>query len=462
MAAGGAPVSLVGAKVNLRIDHADHVPVWTKFTAFTSHQPPHAEIALVGPLGSVLESHPTAPAVAIDGGRSIYIRFGYSVAFTVTEDAETFIISLRRKKHVREHLMGGVEIPLSEFSGLAAGQGRQREFGLVKKKKSGSMVPKGKLTVFLSVSGGSEQTPKAPPRGLWATQPEPVKAGEPKAVTMTRGTPFDVATWNVLHRVYAQQPANESNADIRTVLRQFPLEKQRWDSVIETVTAAFQEGTAVFCLQEVSGDLLAFLRHKLPPNVILFAYRLPRVPVNVEGTPSEATLFDRSEHLVTLVLLSQGGSDLGGCSIDDTSGLSFLEVRVGKDVHVFNTVVSRHSTATNLEPLRNRVQQLSAGGCAVVAGDLNGPRSTLRGFAGPEATWSNLASSERKTRGHTVADHVVGFSAEVSDATVLPCDGVSDHCVVRARVTPLSRTEGVSPSNRDDGLIRRHRVPKSE
>src|SRR4051812_35857389 len=118
-----------------------------------------------------------------------------------------------------------------------------------------------------------------------------------------------VATWNVLHRVHAENYGEE-------VAARWPDESRRIAAVTAKLAA---RGEDVIALQEVSGDQLASLRAALPGSMV-HALRYPRVPAIRRG---ERRLRDVTEHLVVLAR----GRTVAGQAFDGDPGKGFIAVR---------------------------------------------------------------------------------------------------------------------------------------
>lgn len=96
-----------------------------------------------------------------------------------------------------------------------------------------------------------------------------------------------VATWNVLHRVHAENWDEE-------VTGRWPDEPERIAAVTARLTGRTER---VIAMQEVSGDQLASLHQALPQRTV-HALRYPRIPAPRGGG---CLLTDPGEYLVLLV-----------------------------------------------------------------------------------------------------------------------------------------------------------------
>jgi endonuclease/exonuclease/phosphatase family metal-dependent hydrolase len=232
-----------------------------------------------------------------------------------------------------------------------------------------------------------------------------------------------VATWNLLHRVHAE------NWD-EPVTRRWPDEAER----IAEVTARLATlSTQVIALQEVSGDQLASLRAGLPGRTI-HSFQYPRVPTPRKGRD---LLHDRTEHLV---LLTDGPSTrITAESFPDDKGKGALLVDVAGTVVI----------ATHVSGDRRRTGQLTrlaelAGQAAVLLGDFNTAAGTVRHGLGPGFAVAGFQADSLPTRpgsSRGFIDHVVVLGATAGAARVEDSGGLSDHNIVHATVTPAPRDE---------------------
>lgn len=226
-----------------------------------------------------------------------------------------------------------------------------------------------------------------------------------------------VATWNLLHRVHAE------NWDEGVTLR-WPDEDER----IAAITARLATRTeTVIALQEVSGDQLASLRDALPGRTVL-SFEYPRVPTPRKGRD---LLRDRAEHLVLLV--AGPATRVAEESFPDDKGKGALAAAVG-DLLVIATHVSGD---------RRRTGQLArlaelAGPETVLLGDFNTVRGTITAGLGDGFTVAGFAADSLPTRpgtGRGFIDHVVTRGLTAGLATVDDSGGLSDHNLVHATVS---------------------------
>jgi endonuclease/exonuclease/phosphatase family metal-dependent hydrolase len=232
-----------------------------------------------------------------------------------------------------------------------------------------------------------------------------------------------VATWNVLHRVHAE------NWD-EGVPGRWPDEPTR----IAAVTARLAgRGEGVIALQEVSGDQLASLRQALPHRGI-HVLRYPRVPAPRHGG---RPLTDPDEYLVLLV--DGAAREVAAEAFAEDPGKGLLAV-VTEVVLVIATHVSHgHRRAAQLARLAERATD--SAGPVVLLGDFNADHATVAAGLGAGFTVADLAPDALATRpGATPPniDHVVVRGATVSGAVVEDADGMSDHNLLSATVGPCA------------------------
>jgi len=225
-----------------------------------------------------------------------------------------------------------------------------------------------------------------------------------------------VATWNVLHRVHAQNWGED-------VARRRPDESARIAAITALLAARTEQ---VIALQEVSGDQLASLRDALPDRTF-HTLRYPRVPKSRRG-PSP--LHDLTEYLVLLV--DGPGQEVSAESFPDDPGKGALAVRIAGTLVV----------ATHVSGDRRRTRQLArlaaiASGPTVLLGDFNTDRATVAAGLGAGFAVADLPPEALPTRPGTSRwiDHVVVRGVVAGDAAVEDVGGLSDHNLVRATVT---------------------------
>jgi endonuclease/exonuclease/phosphatase (EEP) superfamily protein YafD len=232
-----------------------------------------------------------------------------------------------------------------------------------------------------------------------------------------------VATWNVLHRVHAE------NWD-EDVVGRWPDEPER----IAAVTARLAgRAERVIALQEVSGDQLASLRQALPRRTV-HAMRYPRVPAARRGV---CRLADPHEYLVLLV--DGAARPVAAEPFADDLGKGLLAVRTaGALVVATHVSYDRRRTGQRTGQLA-RLAELARGRPepVILLGDFNADRAAVAAGLGPGFTVAALAPDERPTRPGAQAphiDHVVVRGAAVHGAVVEDAGGLSDHNLLAATV----------------------------
>jgi endonuclease/exonuclease/phosphatase family metal-dependent hydrolase len=236
---------------------------------------------------------------------------------------------------------------------------------------------------------------------------------------------IDIVTWNVLHRVHAE---NWKEAPLAL----FPDERARIDGIRRATEGWLASGVDVVCLQEVSGDQ----RAALGAHPGAFVHTYPRVPSL--RTPGPAALDDPREHLLTLAP-RLAGTFLESLTFDTDKGKGLLAVDVGPAV-VINTHVSLRGAA-QLALLGDTARRLHAsrGKAVIVLGDTNAELPAVRaalgdGFVVSEVKGHTRVATDDKPA-HTI-DHVAVLGGSIAHAEVLDGAGLSDHLPVRAKVIP--------------------------
>ncbi|MFI6870118.1 endonuclease/exonuclease/phosphatase family protein [Nocardia sp. NPDC050406] len=230
-----------------------------------------------------------------------------------------------------------------------------------------------------------------------------------------------VATWNVLHRVHAENWYED-------VARRWPDEQARIAAVTARVAALTEQ---VIALQEVSGDQLVSLRAALPERTV-HALRYPRLP---RPRRIETALTDRDEYLVLLVNGPSEQTAAESFASDPGKGLLAAQA--------FGiTVVATHVTGDDRRG--GQLARLAELGTdlkgTVLLGDFNIARDHVAAGLGPDFTVPNFAPGSPPTRPRTSGaksqyiDLVVGCGVPVSDPTVEDVAGLSDHNLVRATI----------------------------
>jgi endonuclease/exonuclease/phosphatase family metal-dependent hydrolase len=232
-----------------------------------------------------------------------------------------------------------------------------------------------------------------------------------------------VATWNVLHRVHAENWSEDTPGH-------WPAESER----IAAITARLAErAEQVVALQEVSGDQLASLRRALPDRTI-HALRYPRVPRPRNGT---CPLDDPSEHLVLLV--NGPAQQVAAEAFDDDPGKGLLAVQTGRALVVATHVSFGERQAGQLARLAEVAA--TSTGPVVLLGDFNSDRVAVAAGLGPGFTVADLPPDALPTRPRSSGiksqdiDHVVVRGGGVSGAMVEDAGGLSDHNLLRVNMT---------------------------
>ncbi|MFD9614910.1 endonuclease/exonuclease/phosphatase family protein [Streptomyces sp. NPDC059083] len=229
-----------------------------------------------------------------------------------------------------------------------------------------------------------------------------------------------IATWNVLHRVHAD------NWDSEMAVR-WPQEAKRI-AVVTAAVAARPE--AVIALQEVSGDQLASLREALPDRTF-HVLDYPRVP-SPRRVPS--TLADRSEHLVLIVRGPSRFVTAEPHPVDPGKGL--LAAEIDGILIIAAHVSGDRRRAGQFE----RLAAVAGDGPAVLLGDFNVGRDDLAAAFGAGFTIAGFPPDSVPTRPRTAGsksqfiDHVVTRGVPVRGVAVEDVAGASDHNLVRAIV----------------------------
>ncbi len=232
---------------------------------------------------------------------------------------------------------------------------------------------------------------------------------------------ISVATWNVLHRIHADNWAEP-------VARHWPDEAAR----IEAITARLAaRDDRVIALQEVSGDQLASLR-ALSRTVIAFRY--PRVP----RPRHVSTLADPAEYLVTLVDGPAREVAAEASATDPGKGLLAVEV---DGVVVVNTHVT-YGDPRVPQLARLAAVARAAPGAAIVLGDFNADRAAVATI-GDDFVLATPAEPALPTRPRTgstkssTIDHVLARRATPHAAAVIDAGGQSDHNLVVAAIAMI-------------------------
>jgi hypothetical protein len=226
-----------------------------------------------------------------------------------------------------------------------------------------------------------------------------------------------VATWNVLHRVHAE------NWD-EPVARAWPDEPAR----VAAVTARLAgRAERVVALQEVSGDQLADLRRGLPRRTI-HTLRYPRVPRPRRTGPRPA---DPGEHLVLLV--DGDATPVAAEAFAGDPGKGLLAVEIAGVLVICTHVGFGAARPVQLARLAELARRAS--GPAVLLGDFNAGAATVAADLGPGFAVAALPPGAPPTRPGSRSphiDHVVVHGAPAGTAAVEDAGDLSDHNIVRA------------------------------
>ncbi|WP_405487279.1 endonuclease/exonuclease/phosphatase family protein [Nocardia sp. NBC_00511] len=229
-----------------------------------------------------------------------------------------------------------------------------------------------------------------------------------------------VATWNVLHRIHADNWASE-------VADRWPDESDRIAAVAERVAARTED---VIALQEVSGDQLATLRKRVPDRHF-HVLDYPRVPTP-RRLPNVLDL--HTEHLV--LITADDGREVAAESFASDGGKGLIAVELAGIRFIATHVTGDRRRPAQLE----RLVEVSTPGPAVLLGDFNLGRDALAQAIGPEYTIAEPDSAAVSTRPRTSGtksqyiDHVVTRGIPVRGMVVEEVAGESDHNLVRAIV----------------------------
>lgn len=237
-----------------------------------------------------------------------------------------------------------------------------------------------------------------------------------------------VLTWNVLHRVHAENYGEPA-------IQRWREEPERVRHVVALVSRAVSvDGFGAALLQEVSGDMLESLREHLPAWAVL-DHPYPRVP---RPKRPGAPMRDPSEHLV--VIAPKGSTVLRARTFADDPGKGVLAVTLPSGLVVASTHVSWGPKGeAQLATLRELLHASSAPVC--IGGDFNAEREVLVRAFGAEGVVGALPPGSPRTRpaddatGGADIDHLLACRAELHDPRVLDHDELSDHRPVAATVT---------------------------
>ncbi|WP_040796031.1 endonuclease/exonuclease/phosphatase family protein [Nocardia higoensis] len=232
-----------------------------------------------------------------------------------------------------------------------------------------------------------------------------------------------VATWNVLHRIHADNWGEEAP-------QRWPDEAARITAVTEWIAGRPEQ---IIALQEVSGDLLNSLRIALPDRTVLH-FRYPRMP-----TPRRvaAELTEPAEYLV--LILDQPARKIAAEAFPDDPGKGVLAVQVGEPIVVATHLSGARRNRGQLDRLA-RFARAHPGTPMVILGDFNTSREAVAAHL-PEFTVATLPASARPTRPRSEPgrsrdiDHIVVRGLRIADADVDNSGDRSDHNYVHATLT---------------------------
>ncbi len=245
-----------------------------------------------------------------------------------------------------------------------------------------------------------------------------------------------VATWNVLHRVHAENWGEDH------VVATFPDERIRVATIARAVAALLGDHDAV-ALQEVSGDQFVALRAACP-GASLAAFAYPRVPRSLR--PGGTILDDPREFLVVASPVAAAVVYAEVAAADDGKGL--VAVRLGSGAVVVNT----HVAGKDRGPAQARrvCAYARERGAAALVGDFNMERDRLAEHAGDLAIAAPLAGPPTRQSAPSLPgkniDHGLSATGTISVAGVLPGVYASDHRAVSFRVVPRPATPGAPSS----------------
>lgn len=237
-------------------------------------------------------------------------------------------------------------------------------------------------------------------------------------------TQSNVLTWNVLHRVHAE------NWGEPTVTR-WPDEAARIAEITARVAVRTEH---VVALQEVSGDQLAGLRAALGKGRTFHTLRYPRLPRLRGGVT--VSLDDATEFLV--VLVDGPARPVSSASFDDDPGKGFLAVQTDRALVIGAHVGFGDRRTGHLAQMAAAAKEAELP--VVMLGDFNADAKTVSASLGPEFTVLEPGVHALPTRpgpdgrhdahiDHVVVRGAVGGTVEVEDA-----DSLSDHNLLTAAI----------------------------
>lgn len=241
-----------------------------------------------------------------------------------------------------------------------------------------------------------------------------------------------VATWNVLHRVHAenwQEPA----------IAAYPEEQRRVEAIAVRIEHMLlvDETIDAIGLQEVSGDQLAALRVRIADRATIVAHGYRRIPRWRRAT--RTLLTDQAEHLV---IVTRAACDaMRGETFVRDDGKGFLAVVLAEsNMLLVATHVTYGDLATAQLSVLASLARCHDGPCIIV-GDFNADRTRVLADLGADFATIDPPDGSLPTRPRLDAtskpvaiDHVVVRNARGDHARVISADGLSDHNLVLARI----------------------------
>ncbi|WP_280506230.1 endonuclease/exonuclease/phosphatase family protein [Nocardia farcinica] len=229
-----------------------------------------------------------------------------------------------------------------------------------------------------------------------------------------------VATWNVLHRIHADNWGEEAP-------HRWPDEAARITAVTEWIAGRTEQ---IIALQEVSGDLLNSLRIALPDRTVRF-FRYPRMP-----TPRRvaAELTEPAEYLA--LVLDEPGRMVAAEAFPDDPGKGVLAVRTGELLVVATHLSGARRNRGQLDRLA-RFARSHSGLPMIVLGDFNASRDAVAAHL-PDFAVAELPDTAPPTRPRPDPnrsrdiDHIVLRGLTVLAAGVDDSGDRSDHNYLHA------------------------------
>lgn len=181
-----------------------------------------------------------------------------------------------------------------------------------------------------------------------------------------------LATWNVLHRVHAENWGED--------LSGFPDERERERAIAALIAEQLEGGVRAIALQECSGDQLAVLRAALGDRTRVVSFELPRRP-RLRAPGRTVPLADASEHLV-IVTAGDPALTLGGEAYASDPGKGLVAADLGGLVFIGTHVTFGERGRAQLARLRQRAAE--AGKPVAIGGDFNAGAAAVSAALGAE------------------------------------------------------------------------------